>query len=156
MTIARMARLALAVAVLAGTAPAVAAELDALVLESAWARATPPGAAVAAGYLTVTNTGEVPARLVGGDSAAAARIEIHEMAIADGVMRMRELADGLTIPPGETVALEPGGYHLMLMALAEPLVAGQTVAITLRFAEAGTIELPFTIAPLGASEPPAE
>jgi len=153
----RTARLVGAALVLAATsAPAAEYELNDLVLDTPWVRATPPAAEVAGGYVTITNTGDEPARLVGGEAEFAGRVEIHEMAMRDGVMRMRALADGLTIPAGETVALEPGGYHLMLMELTAPLAAGETVRATLRFEPAGAIELPFAVAPLGASRPPAE
>ena len=152
-----LARLGAAILLLAAT-PLAAAEyaLGDLVLATPWTRATPPGAAVAGGYVTITNRGDVSARLVGGDTDVAGRVEIHEMTMADGVMRMRPLADGLEIPPGATVALEPGGYHVMFMDLAAPLVEGETVRATLRFAEAGAIELPFAVAPIGAAAPPAE
>jgi len=76
------------------------------------------------------------------------------MTMADGVMRMRELADGLVVPAGERAVLEPGGYHVMFMDLAEPLVEGETVTATLRFAEAGRVALGFAVAPIGASTPP--
>jgi len=145
-----------AAALLTAATPALPDEvgLGALVLADAWVRATPPAAEVAGGYLTITNTGDTPARLVGGEADFAARVEIHEMTMADGVMRMRELADGLVVPAGERVALEPGGYHVMFMDLAEPLVEGETVTATLRFAEAGRVVLGFAVAPIGASTPP--
>ena len=152
-----LARLGAAILLLAAT-PLAAAEyaLGDLVLATPWTRATPPGAAVAGGYVTITNRGERGARLVGGEAAFAGRVEIHEMTMADGVMRMRPLADGLVVPPGESVPLEPGGYHVMFMEVVEPLVAGETVRATLTFADAGAIALPFKVAPMGASEPPAE
>jgi hypothetical protein len=153
----RFVRLAAAALMLAATpASSGTYELGALVLDTPWVRATPPGAEVAGGYVTITNTGERAARLVDGEAAFAGRVEIHEMTMADGVMRMRPLADGLIVPPGETVPLEPGGYHVMFMELVEPLVAGETVRATLTFADAGAIELPFTVAPIGASGPPVE
>ena len=153
----RFVRLAATALMLAATpASSGTYELGALVLDTPWVRATPPGAEVAGGYVTITNRGERAARLVGGEAAFAGRVEIHEMTMADGVMRMRPLADGLIVPPGETVPLEPGGYHVMFMELVEPLVAGETVRATLTFADAGAIELPFTVAPMGASEPPVE
>jgi hypothetical protein len=153
----RFGRLVAAALMLAATpASSGTYELGALVLDTPWVRATPPGAEVAGGYVTITNTGEHAARLVGGEASFAGRVEIHEMTMADGVMRMRPLADGLVVPPGETVPLEPGGYHVMFMELVEPLIAGETVRATLTFADAGAIELPLTVAPMGASEPPVE
>jgi copper(I)-binding protein len=70
-------------------------------------------------------------------------MQIHEMTMADGVMKMRELPDGLRIPSGHAVMLEPGGYHVMFMDLKEPLVQGAKVDVTLRFAKAG--EVPVTL-----------
>lgn len=149
---------ALLILLLVASTPLAAAtyELGDLVLDTPWTRATPPAAEVAGGYVTITNRGDTVARLVGGEAAAAGRIEIHATTMADGVMRMRPLADGLEIPPGETLVLEPGGYHVMFIDLTGPLVEGETVRATLRFAEAGPIELAFAIAPIGAAEPPAE
>lgn len=146
-----------AAALLMAVTPALGGEreLGELVLEDPWVRATPPAAEVAGGYVTITNTGDTPARLVGGEADFAGRVEIHEMAMAEGVMRMRELTDGLVIPAGESVALEPGGYHVMFMDLGEPLRAGESVTATLDFAEAGRAALTFAVAPIGATTPPS-
>jgi len=148
--------LAAATLLAANLALAEPVRLGDLVLETPWMRATPPAAKVAGGYLTITNTGETTDRLVGGDAAFTERVEIHEMAMADGIMRMRPLEDGLAIAPGETVTLAPGGYHLMLMGLGEPLAEGETIAVTLRFAEAGQVAITFDVAGIGAGEPPAD
>src|SRR5262245_53485907 len=78
-------------------------KLGALEIKQPWARATPKGAPVGGGYVTITNTGTTPDRLTGGSLIAAGRMEIHEMATVDGVMKMRPLAAGLEIKPGETV-----------------------------------------------------
>lgn len=145
---------ALAISGLVATAAAAAERVGDLVIETPWTRATPPAAAVAAGYLTITNTGDAPDRLLAGTAPFAGRVEIHEMAMDDGVMRMRELAGGLALPPGETVRLEPGGFHVMFMELSAPLEAGETVRATLRFEHAGAVDLAFPVAPLGATTPP--
>jgi hypothetical protein len=134
-------------------APAAVYRLGALVIEAPWARATPGGAKVAGGFMRITNSGTAPDRLVGGAFSAAARVEVHEMAVADGVMKMRELAAGLEIRPGETVELKPGGYHVMFMDLARQLKAGESVAGTLVFEKAGRIDVVFTVAPIGARGP---
>jgi copper(I)-binding protein len=106
-----------------------------------WSRATPPSAKVGAGYLSIANRGGAPDRLVSAVSSVAGRVEIHEMKMDAGVMRMRELAQGLALPAGETVALRPGGYHLMLMDLRAPLREGTPVPVTLVFERAGRIEV---------------
>src|SRR5256714_12819342 len=97
-------------------APARAEEVKAgdLVITQAWSRATPGGAKIAGGYLTIENKGAAPDRLMGGAGDVAAKIEVHEMATKDGVMTMRPLDKGLAIEPGKTVKLAPGGYHLMM------------------------------------------
>ena len=148
--------LAAALQLVAGAAVAEPVTVGDLVLERPWVRATPPAAAVAGGYVTITNAGTTADRLVGGEAAFAARVEIHEMAMTDGVMRMRELADGLTVAPGATVTLEPGGYHVMFMGLTEPLVEGEAVDVTLTFAEAGDVTIAFDVAAIGARTPPAD
>lgn len=125
-----------------------------LVIERPWSRATPGGARVAGGYLRVTNNGTTPDRLVGGSFAASNRFEVHEMAMDGSVMKMRQLADGLTIPPGGTVELKPGGYHVMFLDLREPLKEGQTVKGTLVFEKAGTVEVTYSVHGMGARAAP--
>jgi copper(I)-binding protein len=75
------------------------------------------------------------------------------MANVNGVMTMRGLADGLTIPPGATVRLAPSGYHLMLTELKQPLKQGETVTMTLKFAKAGDVVVPFAVLGVGAPGP---
>jgi hypothetical protein len=137
--------------------PAAAAEtrfrVGDLVIEAPWSRATPQGAPVAGGFMRITNTGATPDRLVGGSAAIAGRFEVHEMATVDGVMRMRPLADGLEIAPGATVELRPGGLHVMFMELRGPLREGVPVRGTLRFERAGSVEVEYRVAPLGATQP---
>ena len=70
-------------------------------------------------------------RLVSASSPAAGLVEIHEMSMDGHVMRMRALPNGLELPAGKAVALKPGGFHLMLMDLKQPLKAGDTVPVTL-------------------------
>ena len=131
----------------AAALPALANDyrVGSLVIDHPWSRATPAGAGVGAGYMVIRNEGDAPDRLVGGSAAFAGRVEIHEMAIQDGIMRMRALADGLEIPPGGSVTLEPGGYHVMFMQLQERLVEGEDRTATLEFANAGTVEVEFTV-----------
>jgi copper(I)-binding protein len=121
-----------------------------LVVTAPWVRATPRGAPVAGGYVAITNNGREPDRLVGGSFAAAGRFEVHEMSMEGGVMRMRPVADGLEIKPGQTVELKPGGVHLMFMGLKEQLKAGDTVMGTLEFAKAGKVEIAYPVRAMGA------
>ena len=112
----------------------------------------PKGARVAAGYLVITNNGKTADRLVGGSAAFAQRFEIHEMAMDGGVMKMRELANGIEILPGAKVELKPGGNHLMYMGLTEAPVGGKLVKTKLRFENAGVIEIDMPVDAAGGAE----
>ena len=105
----------------------------------AWIRATPPGAVTAAAYLTMRSVG-APDRLVGAATPAAGRVEINTETVQGGSRHMTHVAE-LTVPAGEAVRLEPGGKHLMLIDIKTPMVPGTRVALSLRFAEAGTVEI---------------
>lgn len=112
-----------------------------------WARATPGGAKVGGAYLELRAA--VGDRLMSASSPAAGKVEIHEHVNDGGVMRMRRI-DGLAVPAGASVMLKPGGYHLMLMDLKQPLKQGEKVQLTLTFEKAGTLAVEGPIAPLGA------
>ena len=116
-----------------------------LVIENPRARATPPNAPVSGGYMLIRNNGAEADRLVGGSAPFAGKVEIHEMAMDGDVMRMRELADGLEIPAGGEVMLKPGGYHVMFMQMRETLDPGKPRKVTLRFENAGEIEIDFEV-----------
>jgi copper(I)-binding protein len=124
-------------------------------ISAPWSRATPQGAAIAAGYLTIKNSGTTADRLVGGASDAAAKFEVHEMSMDNGVMKMRPVEGGIEIKPGETVTLKPGSDHLMLMNIKHALEAGKTVEATLQFEKAGTVKVEFAILAMGAAAPGA-
>jgi copper(I)-binding protein len=148
--------LACAIAFAAVTAvPAGAgdAKVGDLVITQAWSRATPGGAKVAGGYLTIENKGAAPDRLVGGAADIAGKFEVHEMAMKDGVMTMRMLDKGLAIEPGKTVKLAPGGYHVMLMDLKGSLKQGEAVPVTLEFEKAGKVKVTFDVQGVGAQAP---
>lgn len=136
-------------------APARAQEVKAgdLVITQAWTRATPNGAKIGGGFLTIENKGSTPDRLIGGSTDAASKIEVHEMAMKDGVMTMRPLDNGLTIDPGKTVKLAPGGYHLMMFDLKNPLKQGETVPVTLKFEKAGEVKVSLAVQGVGAQAP---
>lgn len=122
-------------------------------IETPWMRATPGGARVAGGYVTLTNTGSTPDRLIAAAIPQAGRGEIHEMTVEGGVMKMAALEKGIVIGPGKTVALKPGGLHLMFLDLKSGPKAGETIAGTLTFERAGTVPVTFTVAPIGAQSP---
>lgn len=124
-----------------------------LSIEHPWSRATPAGAKVAAGYVTITNKGTVPDRLVGVSTSVAGKVEVHEMAMKNGVMTMRPLSGGLPIEPGKTVTLAPGGYHIMFMDLKTPLKQDDKISATLAFEKAGKVDVTFDVQPVGAQSP---
>ena len=136
-------------------APARAQEVRAgdLTITQAWSRATPGGAKVAGGYLTIENKGSAPDRLIHCSGDVAGKIEVHEMSMKNGVMTMRPLDSGLTIEPGKTVKLAPGGFHLMLFDLKSPLKQGDKVPITLEFEKAGKVMISLDVGSLGAQGP---
>lgn len=113
-------------------------------LTDAWARETVAGQTSTAAYLSIANSGGARDTLVTVTAPVPAKASLHATSYADGVARMRPLEDGLEIPPGETVALEPGGAHIMVEKLAERLDSGETLQLTLRFLRSGerAIEIP--------------
>lgn len=130
-----------ACAVIAGCdAPAVRPELS-----GAWVRETAAGVAVSAGYGRIENKSGEEVRLISVETPLAGRTEIHNVVHDGGVMRMRELPDGLPIPAGGSVELKPGGYHLMLLQLKEPLRAGTGVPVALRFDNGESIAAVFPV-----------
>lgn len=130
-----------------------AQEFGALRLEAPWTRAALQGRQ-GAGFLTIRNTGATPDRLVAARSPAAGRMELHTH-IRDGdVMRMRPVED-IPVPAQGSVSLEPGGLHLMFMGLNRPLVQGETIPVTLRFAQAGEVTIQLLVQAAGARGPGA-
>jgi copper(I)-binding protein len=143
-------------AVLALATTAVSAhdyKVGSLQIKHPWARATPKGATVGGGYLTIINTGTAPDRLIGGSDVASAKFEIHAMTMDGGVMKMRPLPNGLEIKPGQTVELKPGSYHLMFVGLKQPLKQGERVKGSLKFEKAGTVDVEYVVEAIGASAP---
>jgi hypothetical protein len=145
---------ALAALLFLAAAPASAddVKIGDLTIQNAWARATPKGADVGAGYLTIHNNGASAQKLTGGSSDIG-DIQVHEMSMAGGVMKMREVAGGLTIPAHGTVTLAPNGYHLMFVHLKQPLVKGEPVKATLTFEPAGAAQVSFDVRGVGAAAP---
>ena len=144
---------ALALVCAASLASAHEYKLGSLVIGHPWSRATPKGATVAAGYMKLTNTGTTPDRLIGGSSEVATGFEVHEMTMDNGVMKMRALKDGLEIPPGGTVELTPGSYHVMLTGLTRQLAKGEKVKGSLTFEKAGKVDVEFVVEDMGGMPP---
>jgi copper(I)-binding protein len=126
-----------------------------LLITQAWIRATPGGATIGGGYLTIENKGSTPDRLIGGSADVAGKVEVHEMTMNNGVMTMRPLDKGLAIEPGKTVKLAPGGYHLMMFDLKSPLKQGDKLPVTLEFEKAGKVSLSLDVQGVGAQGPAA-
>jgi copper(I)-binding protein len=135
---------------LAGIAWAESYKIAALEIAQPWSRATPKGATIASGYMKLRNGGTTPDRLLGGTFALSGRVEIHEMSMDQGVMKMRELKGGIEIRPGATLELKPGSYHLMFTNLTRPLAKGDRVKGTLVFEKAGTLEIEYAVEAIGA------
>jgi periplasmic copper chaperone A len=117
-------------------------------IEHAWTRATPPGAKTAVGYLVIRNASSMPDRLVGGSSAAAARVETHVTRKDGDIMRMRQV-EGYDIPAKGSFELRPGGAHLMFVDLKQPFKEGERIPVTLNFEKAGEVRVEFHVARLG-------
>ncbi len=145
--------LLVAAALVAFTGSAALAETithGSLSIKDAWSRATPPKAKGAGAFVTITNTGNEDARLVSAASSYAKRTEIHEMAVNDGVMKMRKMENGVVIPAGETLELKPGSYHVMFMGLKQPFKMGEKLNVTLEFEKAGPVDVTFDVMKMGA------
>lgn len=130
-----------------------AAQIGTIVISGAFARATLPNAPVGGAYLTLTNSGTADDRLISASSPVAGHAELHEMAVENDVMRMRELPDGIPLPASETVVLKPGSLHVMLMDLKQPLVEGETAPVTLTFERAGAVEVELAVTGIAAASP---
>jgi copper(I)-binding protein len=122
---------------------------DAIEIENARAAPTPGGVDVAAGYLTIVNSGTESDTLLAASSPRAARVEVHEMTMPDGVMQMRPV-ERLDIAPGQSLELRPGGRHLMFMGVTQPFVEGETIPLQLRFEHAGALDVSLPVQGPGA------
>ncbi len=151
--IVRRLALALSLSALALAAQAQDYRLGTIEILRPWTRATPPTAQSGGGFLVVTNAGTTPDRLIAAKSTAADKVEIHEMKMDGNVMRMRELEKGLEIPPGSSVELKPGGYHIMFMGLKAPFAKDARVPITLVFEKAGSVDIELPVQAMGAPPP---
>jgi copper(I)-binding protein len=120
-----------------------------LTIAHPWTRTAPAAAPVAGGYVSITNNGTEPDRLIGGSSPVAQRVEIHESSIEDGVARMRPAEGGIEVDPGETVELKPGGTHIMFIKPSNLPDNGQKFPATLQFEKAGTVNVEFAVEAMG-------
>lgn len=127
-------------------------------LSDAWARPTLGAGRTTAAYVTITNSGSNADRLTAVDAPGAGSVEIHTAGMENGVMRMRRL-EGLDISASETVAMAPGGYHIMIIDVEEPVQVGSTVPLTLTFETSGNVTIDATVSmtpPASTDSAPAE
>ena len=130
-----------------GAAMAETAQVE---IKDAWARATPGKAENGAAYLTIQSP--VADRLVGVFSPVAKKAGLHTMTMESSVMKMRPLG-GVDLPANQPVTLKPGGTHIMLQGLKEPLQAGKSFPLTLTFEKAGERQVEVAVEKLGATGP---
>jgi copper(I)-binding protein len=120
-----------------------------LKVEGAWARPTVQGQAAGGGFLKITG-GAAGDRLIAGSTTVSSAVELHTLSMEGDVMRMRQVP-AIEVPAGGTVELKPGGLHVMFMGLKQPLKAGDTFPLTLRFEKAGEVKVDVKV----SAQPPA-
>ncbi|PZU85760.1 MAG: hypothetical protein DI528_11125 [Shinella sp.] len=134
----------------AGAAPAKtmeAAKVGDIELSAGFTKAMLPGQPVGGGFVTIKNGGASDDRLVSVESPVAGRVELHEMAMVNDVMKMRQLNEGIPVPAGQTVELKPGALHMMFFQVKQPFVEGGSVPVKLTFEKAGTVEIVLPVGP---------
>ena len=132
-----------------------AAAMAELLVESAWSRATVPGARSGVVYATLTNPGDNPVTITGVESELAHHVMVHETVMVDDMMQMRH-RDAVTVAAGETVLLEPGGLHIMLMGLSSQLREGENFGVTLVTGDDDRFEVNVRVGAIGQMEAPAK
>ena len=143
-------RATLLAAVMASVALSAAADPAAIRVDAAWSRALPPVSDNGAAYVTVVNLGSEADALVGAETPVAERAELHEHVRVGGMMKMRKV-DSVALAPGQAVVMEPGGLHVMLMALRRPLQEGAHFPLTLRFSNAPDMTVQVDVVAMGAA-----
>ena len=139
---------------LAGAAAAHEYAIGGLAIGHPYARPTAPSQPTGGGYFSIANRGAGADRLVSAAAPSVARaVELHSMKMEGNVMRMREVGS-IDVAPGQSVKLEPGGLHLMLVGLKAPLVAGSAFPMTLTFEKAGRIEVEVKVEPIAVGAGP--
>jgi copper(I)-binding protein len=134
-----------------GLLTSVADAAPGIALEGGRARETAPGQTVGAGYVTIVNASSKPDRLLRVASPAAAEVQIHDTSMQNGMMQMRLITAGLSIPANARVELKPGSMHLMLVRLAKPLVTGNSFPVTFEFERSGRLVTQFTVESTGSA-----
>jgi copper(I)-binding protein len=148
--------LLIAVAMTAGVTSSLAHDYTrgGLLIDHPWTRPTPEGVKVGSGYLVIRNRGKSSDRLVSVSAPIAGKVEIHETAVKDGVVTMRQVEGGLPIASGKGVEFKPRGLHLMFFDLKQPLKQGDKFPGTLVFEKAGAVDVEFKVEAMSTTEPP--
>ena len=121
-----------------------------IAITNAWARETAPAQVNGGGFRTISNKSDAADRLISASSPVAPTVQLHTMSMDGGVMRMRELPDGIAVPAKGVVELKPGGLHIMFIGIKAPFKPGQTIALTLRFEKAGIVKVAMPVRAVGA------
>ena len=137
--------------VINGQVHAQTPDAKSIVIDHPWARATPTGAKTGAAYVTLINNGSSGDRLLAAKTPVADAVQFHSVSEENGVSRMRELR-AVEVPPGGKVTFSPGGMHIMLVGLKQPLKEGQTFPLSLTFEKAGKVDVTVSIAKVGAMQ----
>jgi copper(I)-binding protein len=124
---------------------------DGPVVSQAWARATAPGVDVGAVYLTIDG-GTKSDELLSATTTRASMVHLHTIEEAAGVAKMRAVG-GVAVPAGKRVVLAPKGTHIMLMGIGQPLAAGESFPLTLKFANAGETTVTVVVRAAGTDGP---
>lgn len=137
----------LAIALVASAIPAKDAHevrAGSIVVSDAWTRPTAAGMPMGVAYFVVRNAGALPDAIVAARTPAAARVEFHQTTLSGGMARMRPMQE-IAVPARGSVAVSPGGVHLMLVDLVAPLEIGARVPLVLTFRTAGAVEILLTV-----------
>jgi periplasmic copper chaperone A len=120
----------------------------------AFTRAMLPSAPVGGGYMTISNAGTMPDRLVGATTEATDTVEFHDMKVEGGMMKMIPMPEGVEIPAGGTVTFAPGGLHVMFLSPRAPFKEGECLEVVLQFERAGELSVQLSVGPVGADAAP--
>lgn len=145
---------ALVFAIVSLTAAGASADSSGIAVEHAWARASPKGAVTGGAYVTIVNNGSSDDRLLSVSSPAAERIQFHSETNDNGVAKMVQLLT-IDVPAGGSFAFKPGGTHMMMTGLKQPLREGESVQLFLTFEKAGVVEATARIGKIAAMVDPS-
>jgi copper(I)-binding protein len=118
---------------------------ETLAIQKPWSRATAPGQSVGAGYVTIVNQSGTEDRLMAVTTDISTEVQLHTTSMEGGVMRMRQVVDGIVVPANGSVELKPRGLHIMFVGLKAPLEANATFLAELQFQKAGTMTVRFSV-----------